>query len=273
MTMIDKLRNIFRKYPILFKRLSDIYQVFIAPIESGHFQYYLKYLFTIRHNEKKKLKKYGFKKIKPIAHKEWRIGQGKDNAYRRYYIGEYEERKCFIKIGKNDATVENEYLFGKNLKQVELKFSPRFITGDNFFDDNTTMLAIEYLDGLHKFSAPVSVEKFANLCKQFNDILDELFENNIVHADIHKGNLMTQNEKLVLMDYGISMKKDIGNKIDYKARPGTFYRDNCGKRTYDDAFSFVEMINRLGLPEKYLNVKEYKDIVSKIGRNYINIKL
>ena len=135
------------------------------------------------------------------------------------------------------------------------------------------MVAVEYLEGLQKFTVPTSIEEFSNLCVQFNYILDVLLKNDIVHADIHKGNLMTQNGKLILMDYGISMKKSSGNKIDYNARPGTFYRGNLKNRIYDDAFSFVEMIQELNLPDAFISVDEFQKIVSKIGRNYVNVKL
>ena len=271
--MIDKFRKIFRKFPALFKVLSRVYQTFVAPIESGHVQYYIKYLFTLKYSEVKKLKYYGLENIKPVNYREWRIGKGKDHAYRRYYLGKYHGKKCFIKIGKNDATVENECLFGEQFSHAELTFSPNFLIGDSSFDTNTTMVAVEYLEGLQKFTVPTSIEEFSNLCVQFNYILDVLLKNDIVHADIHKGNLMTQNGKLILMDYGISMKKSSGNKIDYNARPGTFYRENLKNRIYDDAFSFVEMIQELNLPDAFISVDEFQKIVSKIGRNYVNVKL
>ena len=74
--MIDKFRKIFRKFPALFKVLSRVYQTFVAPIESGHVQYYIKYLFTLKYSEVKKLKYYGFENIKPVNYREWRIGKG-----------------------------------------------------------------------------------------------------------------------------------------------------------------------------------------------------
>ena len=96
-------------------------------------------------------------------------------------------------------------------------------------------------------------------------ILDELKNRGIVHADIHKGNLMIKNNHLYLLDYGISKVLNDGNTIDYNSRPGTFYVESGNIRTYDDAYSFVETIVGLGASEEFKNIEEFENIKNRVG--------
>lgn len=270
--MTDILRKIFRKWPKLYKLLSAIYQTVFAPVVSGHAQYYVKYLLFVKRGEVKKLNLYGLVEPKAYNYREWRIGKGKDGAYRRYYLAYYNGKKCFIKIGTNDATVSNELDILSNFKDAEIDFSPKFLVGDFNFANSTVMVAVDFIEGLTKFEIPGNEETFDDICKQFNDILDKLTSNGVVHADIHKGNLMLCNGKLFLLDYGISMIKDKGNKIDYVARPGTFYIKKDGYRIYDDAYSFEQLLNQQGVSGEYKNCINYQNIVKRKGNNVLIVK-
>lgn len=261
------------KYPNLYMSFSKIYRKIIYPLITGHFQYYCNYNLFIKKNEINKLKSYGFSDINPINYREWRIGKGKDGAYRRYYLAQYKSQKCFIKIGTNDMTVANELNILKKLKDSNIEFSPTYVIGDNYFKQDTVMIAVKYLEGLKKFTIPSSISEFEDICTQFLNILDLLEQNNILHADVHQGNLMLFNQKLYLLDYGISMVVNDGNEIDYISRPGTFYIEEDGYRKYDDAFSFNELLKKQGLKDEFLDCKSYKEVKNRVGKFILKIKL
>lgn len=270
--MIVLFRKIFGRWPDTYNMLSAFYQISFAPVVSGHAQYYLKYILAVKRKEIEKLKTYGLTDIVPLNHREWRIGKGKDGAFRRYYLAFYKGNKCFVKIGTKDATVSNELDILSSLKDVNIDFSPKYLIGDINFADCTVMVAVEFIDGLTKFEIPESEKSFDNICKQFNGILDKLSSYGVVHADIHEGNLMLCKSKVFLLDYGISMIKKRGNLIDYVARPGTFYITKYEYRIYDDAYSFVQLLSRQEVKEEFKHNLNYQKIVQRIGENVLEIK-
>lgn len=243
--MLKTIKSRIKQISFLYKPLYYFKYKLVAPIKSGHFLYYMKYTFSLKKIECAKLMLLGIANPKPIHFLDWRIGKGKDHAFRRYYLASYNGKKCFIKIGKNDATVRNEYLTLSKLPKDVIDFSPKILIGKENFDTNTTMLAVEFIEGLEKFTLPKDISTFENLCEQFIHILKVLESQNLVHADIHRGNLMLHNNKLILLDYGISMFKYERNDIDYVARPGTYYRIAEDYRIYDDAYSFTKLIESL----------------------------
>ena len=248
----------------LYSFLRNVYYRFIEPIQSGHFQYYLKYSINVRKDEIRKLRNHGLESVKPIMFDQWRIGRGRDGAHRRYYSGSINGTPCFIKVGYKDATVRNEL----NIMMSQEKpfiYSPIFLVGDLDFNEETVMLAVQFIPDLQKFAIPESKKGFENLCQSFLSILDDLQMRHIVHADIHKGNLMLQGSKLFLLDYGISMKTDEGNDIDYVSRPGTFYTEKDGVRTYDDAYSFIKTVDEFGIEKSFKDCASYQRIISRIG--------
>ena len=114
--MLDKIKKVLKEIPILNKILILIFRNVINPLISGHLKYYIKYRITIYKQEIIHLKSYGLTEITPYNYKEWRIGKGRDKAYRRYYLAKYGQTKCFIKVGINDATVYNECWFMNKFK-------------------------------------------------------------------------------------------------------------------------------------------------------------
>ena len=220
----------------------------------------------MKHKEVKRLRDFSLTKAKPVNFLSWRVGKGKDKAYRRYYLAEYNSMKCFVKVGTNDATVKNEYSLLSQFDMSEIGFSPKYLVGSDIFSHNTTMVAVEYIYGLEKFKIPDDIEAFDMLCASFLEILKTLESNNIVHADVHKGNLMLQDDKLILIDYGISMKKEVGNNIDYVARPGTYFTENNGQRKYDDAYSFIKLLEYLDICDEFKKSGKYNEIKNRVDK-------
>lgn len=270
--MFGGLKTILRKNTTVYSYAIKFYDNVVRPVKSGHLKYYLSYSINHRNEEINELKKYGFTKIKPINWQEWRIGKGKDGAHRRYYEAFSGKQKCFVKVGFSDATVDNELLILEN-ESITLPFSPRLIAGSRTFSENTAMVAVEFIEGLSKFRLPENLSQFEHICVEFQRVLELLKQCRIVHADIHKGNLMMKGNELFLLDYGISMNIDLGNNIDYMARPGTYYRIENDMRKYDDAFSFVKTIENYNPPEEYKNSPMFLEIKEKVDDFYFLVKL
>ena len=269
--MIYKIRKCLNKHPQIHQFLYDIYKYTILPFRNGHFYYNVYYLTNTKHKEIDKLKTYGFTEIQPYKKRDWRIGREKDGAFRRYYLGKYNGAIAFIKIGKNDLTVKNELHVMQKYYSILDGIAPKYILGDLFFDDNTVMLAVDFIIGLTNFSIPNDLIDFDNVCKQFYLILKKLHSANIIHADVHKANLMYCGNRLFLLDFGISYSTSMNNEVDYNARPGTYYIQEGNKRTYDDAFSFVKMVESNNCSFDPNKSEFYRLIKEQIGKRTFSV--
>ena len=273
--MLNKLALFFKKFPVIHKILSFIYNKFILNVTSGYYLKCAKYFITIYFPEKKHIKSYGFKKIKPFNTHGWRWGLGIDKAYRRYYKAVFDGKKCFVKVAKNDATIVNEIKINSYLKDKYggCDFTPNLVLTDNNFDKNTVMIALEFVENLETFNIPQNIEEFDYICKSFLDILQKLNDMDIIHADVHKGNLMLKQNKVMLLDFGISKSVNVENTVDYKARPGTFYRINGNTRTYNDAYSFVKMLEKMNVSEEFKKIESYKNIEKRCEDNSMTVEI
>lgn len=261
------IKKVIKKIKPIYLFLLYIKINLINPAISGHLWYYLRFLFTMKSSEIKKLKSKGFKKIKTFQPYTWRIGKGQDRAFRRYYLAWFNNTKCFIKIGKNDITVANEAKIYAFIKDKALDFFANCLFIDENFDDSTVMIANEFIEQLIPFTEIDQKSKFDIICSEFFELLDKLESLGIIHADIHKGNILTTpNNGIVLLDFGISFFKGKEKRINYNMRPGTFYinDEENNLRKYDDAYSFVKMIEGLDFPEEWLHSLEYNKIVERI---------
>ena len=265
---MDKLKALIKKNRILYTVLSKVYNSTLKPLRRGLFAFYIKYIFCIKRGEILQLKKLGLTNISEYKRDQWRIGKEKDRAYRRYYKCNYKGEKAFVKVAQKDSTIKNEIRICNYLKDQKIDFIAKMMMGRENFYNNTDVLVMEYVDGLVEFSIPDSYEQFENFCEQMVSILSCFKKIGIVHADIHKGNLMINSDKIVLLDFGISMAKNVKNDVDYNARPGTFFVQEGTQRKYDDAYSFVKMIQLWEIKNEWKECEAYKKIVNSIGDNY-----
>ena len=267
--MIEKMKSFIRKHKLLYRILAGTYRNTIYLVKCGYVKSMIGYLLKTAGPEKKKLRAMGYTKPKAFKSKTWRIGKGLDGAQRRYYTAYKDGKKVFIKVAKFDATIRNEIELAQYLQDYSLDFVCPVVQYEKNFAPDTMMLANAYLDGVSSLKLPENAQDFAGLCDQFLHILQQLDHCGVIHADVHKNNLMLIDEKcLVLFDFGISMIKGQKNSIDYVARPGTFYTmPEQGRRVYDDAYSFVMQMQKLGLPEAWQSIPQYQAIKNAIGHN------
>lgn len=262
-----EIANKVRKYKYVHKLLSIFYYVLVEPFSSGYLKYMIYYYVVICRKEKKELKRRGYKHITIYKSKNWRIGKEKDHAQRRYYVAFFNNTRCFVKIAKNDKTIINEIKIQKDLSNKNWKFLPAFLDYDLSFIESYKLLTVEYMQGLKDIDMTREGFSFDAFCVKIIEILNALYEVSLVHADIHKGNLVEdQNGNLYLLDYGISRFINKTNDVDYDERPGTYFFYDDNMRVYDDAFSIVQMIN-YQLPVEKVNMNfYYNQIKSFIGR-------
>ena len=274
MKIIGYIKSKARSWNWIYKPLSDFYQTLIRPIFNGYFIYMIKYYFLIRNNEVSKLKEYGFSNIATFKSKSWRRGTGQDHAHRRYYTANRSGIKCFIKVAENDKTIANEIVVSERLKGHNFSFTPKWVCSEDKFLGNLKMLAIEYQEGLHPIAKEDNLGRTADIpeatllqfCNEFLSICKQLDAVGLVHADIHKGNMMVDKDgHLCLLDFGISKFVDTCNDNDYKARPGTFYQVEGKIRIYDDVYSFLKMLERYPSSSKIKNSSVYKEVESRLG--------
>lgn len=274
------LKKIKEKKPKLFRLMSKIYYGLIYPVISGRIFYIVYFCITKKRKEINLMKHKGLTNMKATNVNAWRLGNEADHAERRYYLAKFDGIKCFVKIGINDLTVINELKIFQKLKSYgDFVHSPHLILGDfNLSERNdklepTTMISIEYLEDSHPFAVPCNIIQFENICEQFICILDYYESIGLVHADIHKNNLLISNNMIIVIDYGIS--KFVGDSeciIDYSVRPGTFFYYENDFRVYDDAFSFVKMMESFSLPSNYYEIASFLDIKGRIGQNVFKVK-
>jgi len=272
---MERIKAWIRKNKWLHRIFSGVYRNTVYLAKIGYFQSMLQYFLKIAGPEKKKLRALGFEKVKAYKSKTWRIGKGLDGACRRYYIAYYQGQKVFIKVAMHDATIRNEIAFAEYLQDRTPAFVCPAVLWDKNFGDDTMMLSIAFMDGLRSLTLPQTQEGFTALCDAFYEILEQLNELQIVHADIHKNNLMCdENGALVLLDFGISVIKGVENGIDYVARPGTFYRARReDQRIYDDAWSFLRQLDAFGVPEDWKQTESYRALEEAVGRNQVVVRL
>lgn len=71
--------------------------------------------------------------------------------------------------------------------------------------------------------------------------------------------LQRKDGSLVLLDFGISMAATVDNTVNYLARPGTFFKEDDNNREYDDVYSFLKMLDSLGVDEELKHTAPYKN--------------
>lgn len=268
------LRTTIYKHPRLVRFIRFIYHDVYEGITKGYFWYMFCYFLRTKKSEIEQLEKMGFSNIEPYKSRTWRRGDELDHAHRRYYSATFSGQPCFIKVAENDKTIQNEIVVANRIKNEKWEFVPTtFLTESNFIEKRK-MLAISFETGLHSIPDDISQEDLLRLCAEFLQIHKLLVGARLVHADIHRGNLMLDsNNHLKLLDFGISKFLDADNDVDYVARPGTFYQKTASGRIYDDAYSFLKMIEKLPAHSSIVESQEYKAISDKIGLAQFEVEI
>ena len=272
--MFDNLKKRLKKYPKIRKTLRTIINYTYVYVKNGYYKNMLLYFVKYRNSEKRALKKYGFRKSKIHNTHFWRYNDGTDRVYRRYYSAFLNDKKVFVKICKNDSTAQNEIKIYKYLASFDIPFLLKAESHSLDFNKGYSMLSLDFCTNLKPFAIPSTVDEFSNYCRQFLAIIGELNKIKLLHADIHKNNLvLNDKDELCLLDFGISISQNVENSVNYLARPGTYYIQNDNIRIYDDAYSFVKMVEQLNPRKEFLECDEYKQVCEKIDEFSIRLDM
>lgn len=267
-----KLKKLFKSCPKLYSIILLLYQYLYKNVVTGYYGYMIFYILKLKNKELCQLKSKGLTQIIPYKTLTWRRGKGLDRAFRRYYLAKFNGNDCFVKVAENDQTIQNEIDVAERIHNTILPFIPYTYVTDKCFGENKKMIVFSYQNGLHLIPDNITEGELKQLCREFVIIHHALNDLNLVHADIHKKNLMLDGKNhLFLLDFGISRFLDSNNEVNYIARPGTFFIETPAGRKYDDAFSFLKMLNCYSSCKNIIESNEYKSIVNLVGKSCFEV--
>ncbi|MBN1638102.1 MAG: hypothetical protein JW866_03990, partial [Ignavibacteriales bacterium] len=140
-----------------------------------------------------------------------------------------EKEKKFLKI----PSIRNEYFFIKEIGKYNIENVPRIIFYDE--SENFGFLATEWLEPFEKTVKYMSIDEIIQTYIKIYNFVKNLFENNIIHTDIHEKNIRFRDKIPVIIDYGEAryFKQDTSfeNSLDYV---GINKYGNVGKMPVDN---------------------------------------
>ena len=226
----------------------------------------LYYLFSHRKHVVR-LSKYGLTNIKTHQIRRWlRVVRG-EKLVRFYYHAKLNNKPCFVKMAKQDSTLKNEIFINKYLTQCGATFAPRLLISDENYDKDTTMMVFETIVDVREFELPDNEATLESICECFEDIYKFFLEHGIVHGDINESNLLlSQDNQIILLDFGLasSLESDISSLRD-SVQHGYYYQFSANARIYDDAYSFLKMLDDSGVPEAFKKKECYQRIEKLVG--------
>jgi tRNA A-37 threonylcarbamoyl transferase component Bud32 len=115
-------------------------------------------------------------------------------------------KNIVIKVIRNIYFNENEYKFSK--KAYKLKVGPKIYKKKK--EGNYTLIYMQKADTiLYKWlQKRHSKKEYKNAYNKITKLVEKLHENNIIHGDIHIGNIGLIKKRWVLLDYGITHNKN-----------------------------------------------------------------
>ena len=90
-------------------------------------------------------------------------------------------------------------------KAFQLNISPKPL----HLDEEKMMIAMEYIKG-----KPLSIKDLPSYLQDIAEIVNLLHDNNIIHGDLHPKNFILSQNKLYIVDFGLSF---ISNRVEDKA--------------------------------------------------------
>ena len=226
----------------------------------------IKYLLSQYRRDRIKLSSYGISRVVFFKVRQWKFNKEKMRT-RVYYKAIRNGEKCFVKIGKSDGALKNEINIYKYLKQCNIKFVPQYLISEESYDNDRILLVLQYLEGVNKFKTPKTEDEFNHICNEFEAIHACFCKFGILQRDISITNIYMNNEnKMVVTDFGmgVSPGSDV-SLIDPESNVGTYFIFTEKTRIYDDAYSFVRMLDECGIPSEYKEMECYRRIEKLVG--------
>jgi len=207
----------------------------------------------------------------------WYIGlvRGKTTGkkvIRFFYKATYDEKPCFIKLEKY-FTQRSEYCSTireirayKQMSKFDLEFIPALLLSDESYEKNTAMIATEFIPDLMNFKIPIDKKEFEVICEQLEHIHGQMREADIVHGDLSVSNLsMTKDQHIVIIDFGIAYSPTFKAFQLDTAHVGTHFKVSENKCIYDNAYSFLRIMDDCGISETFKQEECYKRLQRLVG--------
>ena len=220
---------------------------------------------------RKELKVKGITNVKIFKLLDWH-----DGFY--YFTAEYDGKIIFIKTDFKIGLLSNEVDVIEILNATEIRFKvPKIIISS--LNSKYNFIALEFIQGID-----LSTNEGVNYCKVhkekteevFNNIIDSLHNLGVVHRDIKPQNIFIemkgQQISFFLIDFyfaiNTSKSKLVLKEVQEKHKIflsalGEEFR--YGDNIWDDAFSFINMIEYLGLD---INVTHIESCINKVKYCY-----
>ena len=245
---------------------------------SNHIQrsQFLKQYYATQHTKTvKRLMEYGLLDPQPYQTDRWYIGDDHEGTIRKYYQAVYCGESCFVKLAQNDSTICNEIFVNQYATKHSLAFVPQTLLCDMAYDIDTSLLVTQFRANLRKFTIPEDIVQFERYCMNFLDIHCEMEKYEMVHGDISDSNLLLDDsQQMVLTDFGIGRVTGAEKyMIDYIAHDGNYYINKGNMRIYDDAYSYIQMLEACGIPLNFKEIRAYRCIFERIGTMQYNVYL
>ena len=208
-----------------------------------------------------KLSSYGLTDIRVYCVRHWYMGLGEEKLVRLFYKTKLDGTWCFVKLVENDSSIAKEIFINKYITERGIEFVPKLLLSD----DN--LLVIEFIQGMKKFKLPDDEKAFENMCADFKNIHACFKKFDIIHGDISASNvLLDKDNKIVLIDFGVGWVP--GSEVfpsNHVIHHGTYYVESDNIRIYDNAFSFLRVLDYYKIPAKFKQMKCYKEIEQLVG--------
>jgi len=235
------------------------------------------YFLFHHHQNVAELSSYGLTNIRPYRIKYWYrniwVPQevSIDNSIRRYYTGEFNGTKCFIKTMTAGITAQNEIFINKYFAKIGLSCVPDVLLTDENYMEDTYLLVTEFKPHMKHIFIPEDEKDFENICTQLENIHALFHEFNIMHLDLHGANVhLDKNNNVVIIDFGIAWIPGA------QVYPPAFYFKGVPLKDivmYDNAYYFIEILDNCGIPVHFKQKECYQRIESLIGVHTYAIQL
>jgi len=204
--------------------------------------------------------------------RQWRFNikkkTSKLKSSRVYYSAEYEEKKCFIKIVKNSRVIENEIFINEYMSRCGIQFVPKIFMGDIDFTEDSSVLVTESIPDISGFKLPDDEQIFSQICEEFEHIHSYFHKYDIIHGDMSVFNVFLNHEnRLLIIDFGIAWAP--GSEIFRINAPriGTYFMLSETHCIYDNAYSFLKILDDCGISLEFKQKECYKRIEKLVGKH------
>ena len=225
------------------------------------------YFLFYHHAAVTRLSTYGLSDISTYQIRRWlRVVRG-EKLIRFYYQAKFKGEPCFIKMAKLDNTIGNEIYINKYLARCGATFVPRLLISDDNYNKDTSMMVLEAISDMREFELPDNESSFESICGDFEDIYKFFLEHGIIHGDINDSNLLLDHDNhIILIDFGLAKSPGSDtSQLSCSVQRGLYYQSSENTRIYDDAYSFLRMLDDCGIPDAFRQKECYQRIERLVG--------